>query len=128
MRKTKIICTLGPATDDEKILRKLFLNGMDVARINMSHGTHEEAKARMDAVKKLREELDMPVGILLDTKGPETEFSSTMVLSNFMLFAAPNVMLFVKSLTAEMYRHIKALIFLTLSFLFLSCRTQTKKI
>ncbi|MBQ1388662.1 MAG: pyruvate kinase [Clostridia bacterium] len=71
MRKTKIICTLGPATDDEKILRKLFLNGMDVARINMSHGTHEEAKARMDAVKKLREELDMPVGILLDTKGPE---------------------------------------------------------
>ncbi len=71
MRKTKIICTLGPATDDEKILRKLMLEGMDVARINMSHGTHESHKVRIDAVKKLREELDLPIAILLDTKGPE---------------------------------------------------------
>ena len=71
MRKTKIICTLGPATDDEKILRQLMLEGMDVARINMSHGTHESHKVRIDAVKKLREELDLPIGILLDTKGPE---------------------------------------------------------
>ena len=71
MRKTKIICTLGPATDDEKVLRNLLLSGMDVARVNMSHGTHEEAKRRIDSVKKLREELDIPVAILLDTKGPE---------------------------------------------------------
>ncbi len=71
MRKTKIICTLGPATDDEDVLKELILSGMAVARMNMSHGTHEDHKKRADAVKKLREELDMPVAILLDTKGPE---------------------------------------------------------
>ena len=71
MRKTKIVCTLGPATDDEAILRKLILSGMNVARLNMSHGTHEEHKRRADMVKKLRDELDVPVAILLDTKGPE---------------------------------------------------------
>lgn len=71
MRKTKIVCTLGPATDDEAILRKLILGGMNVARLNMSHGTHEEHKRRADMVKKLRAELDVPVAILLDTKGPE---------------------------------------------------------
>ncbi len=71
MRKTKIICTLGPATEDEAVLRELILSGMDVARINMSHGTYEEHRKKMDAVKKLRNELDKPVAILLDTKGPE---------------------------------------------------------
>ena len=71
MRKTKIICTLGPATDDENVLRRLMMNGMNVARVNMSHGTHADQKVRIDAVKKLREELDLPVAILLDTKGPE---------------------------------------------------------
>ncbi len=71
MRKSKIICTLGPSTDDENVLRELMLNGMDVVRINMSHQTHEEHKARIDVVKKLRKELDIPVAILLDTKGPE---------------------------------------------------------
>ena len=71
MRKTKIICTLGPSTDNETILRELILNGMDVARINMSHGTYEEHKLKMDKIKKLRKELDRPVAILLDTKGPE---------------------------------------------------------
>ena len=71
MRKTKIICTLGPSTEDEKILRQLMLSGMDVARINMSHGTYEEHQAKIDRVKKLRKELDLPVAILLDTKGPE---------------------------------------------------------
>ncbi len=71
MRKTKIICTLGPSTEDENILRELILNGMDVARINMSHGTHEEHKKKMDKIKKLRKELNKPVAILLDTKGPE---------------------------------------------------------
>ncbi len=71
MKKTKIICTLGPAVDDEKVLTKLMKNGMNVARFNFSHGTHEEQKVRMDRVKKLREELQLPIAILLDTKGPE---------------------------------------------------------
>ena len=71
MRKTKIVCTLGPATDDEAVLRQLILNGMNVARLNMSHGTHEQHKRRADMVKKLREEMDVPVAILMDTKGPE---------------------------------------------------------
>ncbi|HEX2986368.1 MAG TPA: pyruvate kinase [Caproiciproducens sp.] len=71
MRKTKIICTLGPATDNVDILRQLMLAGMNVARLNFSHSTHEEQKVRSDAVKKLREELNLPVALLLDTKGPE---------------------------------------------------------
>ena len=71
MRKTKIVCTMGPATDNDETLRELMLAGMDVARINFSHGTHEEAKVKMDRIKKIREELDIPVAILLDTKGPE---------------------------------------------------------
>lgn len=70
-RKTKIICTMGPATDNEKVLRALIQDGMNVARINMSHGTHEEQKKRIDKIKELREELKKPVAILLDTKGPE---------------------------------------------------------
>lgn len=71
MRKTKIICTLGPATDEENILRDIMKSGMDVARINMSHGTHDDARQRANAVKKIREELGKPVALLLDTKGPE---------------------------------------------------------
>lgn len=71
MRKTKIICTLGPATDDINVLRELMLNGMDVARVNMSHQDHNAQRVRINAVKKLREELDLPVALLLDTKGPE---------------------------------------------------------
>lgn len=71
MRKTKIICTLGPATDNEQVLRELMLNGMDVVRINMSHQTHEIQLERVNMVKKLREELNLPVALLLDTKGPE---------------------------------------------------------
>lgn len=71
MRKTKIVCTLGPATENEEILRCLISEGMDVARLNFSHGTHEEQKRRMDMVKKLRKESGKPVALLLDTKGPE---------------------------------------------------------
>lgn len=69
MRKTKIICTLGPATD--AVLPDLVKAGMNVARLNFSHGSHEEHKARIDAVKAVRRELGVPVGIMLDTKGPE---------------------------------------------------------
>lgn len=71
MRRTKIVCTLGPSTEKEEVLRQLMLEGMAVARMNFSHGTHEEQKARLDMVKKLRKELDIPVAALLDTKGPE---------------------------------------------------------
>lgn len=71
MRKTKIVCTIGPATNDEDMLRELMLAGMDVARINFSHGSHEAAKVMVDRIKKVRNELDLPVAILLDTKGPE---------------------------------------------------------
>ena len=71
MRKTKIVCTIGPATESEEKLRELMLAGMNVARLNFSHGTHEEHKVRIDRIKKVREELKLPVAILLDTKGPE---------------------------------------------------------
>ncbi|MBR6072239.1 MAG: pyruvate kinase [Acholeplasmatales bacterium] len=71
MRKTKIICTLGPACDDDELLKKMIKNGLDCARLNFSHGTHEEQKVRMDRVKRVREELGVPLPILLDTKGPE---------------------------------------------------------
>lgn len=71
MRKTKIICTMGPAVDDEDKLAKLMTSGMDCARFNFSHGTHEEQKVRMDRVRKVSSELNMPVALLLDTKGPE---------------------------------------------------------
>ncbi|MGN0551300.1 MAG: pyruvate kinase [Acutalibacteraceae bacterium] len=71
MRKTKIICTLGPATDNEQVLRDLIINGMAVARMNMSHGQHADHKARIDMIKKLRDELNVPVALLLDTRGPE---------------------------------------------------------
>lgn len=71
MKKTKIICTLGPASDDKETMRKLVLGGMDIARFNFSHGTHEEQKARMDQLKAIREQEKKPVAILLDTKGPE---------------------------------------------------------
>ncbi len=71
MRKTKIVCTIGPATDNEDIMRELMISGMNVARFNFSHGDYEAHKMRFDMVKKLREELDLPIATLLDTKGPE---------------------------------------------------------
>lgn len=71
MRKTKIVCTLGPATDKPGVLRDMMLAGMNVARFNFSHGTHAEHKKRLEALKKLRKELDIPVAALLDTRGPE---------------------------------------------------------
>ena len=71
MRKTKIICTIGPSSDNEETLKELMQAGMDVARINFSHGTHEESLQTGNSIKKVRDELDLPVAILLDTKGPE---------------------------------------------------------
>lgn len=71
MRKTKIICTLGPAVDSEEMVKKLILSGMDCARLNFSHGGHEEQRLRIQTVRKASDELGRPVAILLDTKGPE---------------------------------------------------------
>lgn len=71
MKKTKIICTLGPASANEETLTAMIENGMNVARLNFSHGTHEEQKEKIDLVKRVREKLNQPVPILLDTKGPE---------------------------------------------------------
>lgn len=71
MRKTKIVCTIGPASEKEEVFKQLVLTGLNVARLNFSHGNHEEHKMRMDTIKKVREDLDIPIAIMLDTKGPE---------------------------------------------------------
>lgn len=76
MRKTKIICTIGPASDKEETLIEMAKAGMNVARANFSHGTHEQHKARFDMIKKVREELNLPIAIMLDTKGPEYRIGS----------------------------------------------------
>ena len=76
MRKTKIVCTLGPSTDKDGVLRQMLLSGMNVARFNFSHGSHEEHKARLDILKALREELNLPVAAMLDTKGPEVRLKT----------------------------------------------------
>lgn len=71
MKKTKIICTIGPACTDEKILEQMMKAGMNVARLNFSHGSHEEHGERVKLIKKVREKLNLPIAIMLDTKGPE---------------------------------------------------------
>ena len=71
MRKTKIICTIGPASENEEILTRMCRSGMNVARLNFSHGTHEEHQKKFDLVKAVREKLELPIAIMLDTKGPE---------------------------------------------------------
>lgn len=71
MRKTKIICTVGPACDSEAVLTKMCQNGMNVARLNFSHGTHDDHKEKIELIKRVRERLALPIPIMLDTKGPE---------------------------------------------------------
>ena len=71
MRKTKIICTIGPASDNEKTLTAMCQAGMNVARLNFSHGTHAEHKEKIELIKRVREKLSLPIAIMLDTKGPE---------------------------------------------------------
>ena len=71
MRKTKIVCTIGPASESIEMIEKLCLAGMNVARLNFSHGTHEEHQKKIDLIKKIRKELNLPIAIMLDTKGPE---------------------------------------------------------
>lgn len=71
MRKTKIICTIGPACENAEILKKMCLNGMNVARLNFSHGTHDDHQTKIDLIKDVRVSLGLPIPIMLDTKGPE---------------------------------------------------------
>jgi len=71
MRKTKIICTIGPASESEEILTQMCLNGMNVARLNFSHGTHEEHRKKIELIRRVRDKLGLPIAIMLDTKGPE---------------------------------------------------------
>ena len=71
MRKTKIICTIGPASEDPAVFRAMCLAGLNVARLNFSHGTHPEHQKKIDMIKAVREELGLPIAIMLDTKGPE---------------------------------------------------------
>lgn len=71
MRKTKIICTIGPASSDEAVFTEMCKAGLNVARLNFSHGTHSEHQEKIDMIKKVREKLNLPIAIMLDTKGPE---------------------------------------------------------
>ena len=71
IKKTKIVCTIGPASESEEMLEKLMLAGMNVCRLNFSHGSHDEHQQRIDRIKAVREKLGLPVAIMLDTKGPE---------------------------------------------------------
>ena len=71
MKKTKIICTIGPASENEETLTQMCKEGMNVARLNFSHGSHEEHQKKIDLIKKVREKLGLPIAIMLDTKGPE---------------------------------------------------------
>ena len=90
MRKTKIVCTLGPAVDDYKVLAKLFSAGMNVARFNFSHGDYEQQYKRIETFKHIREELNMPIPMMLDTKGPEIRIGTFendgVVLSDGSIF------------------------------------------
>src|SRR5690554_5702585 len=71
MKKTKIVATIGPASESEEMLRDLFQQGVNVCRMNFSHGDHAEHQVRIDRVKNVREEMGLPIAIMLDTKGPE---------------------------------------------------------
>ncbi|MCI8498294.1 MAG: pyruvate kinase [Bacilli bacterium] len=93
MRKTKIVCTIGPASDNYETLKKMMLSGMNVARVNFSHGSWTEQKPKVDLIKKLREELNLPVAILLDTKGPEIrlgKFEDKVLLEENSTFTLRN--------------------------------------
>ena len=71
MKKTKIVCTLGPASTNEKVITEMLKNGMNVARLNFSHGTHEEHAKAIAMFRRVRDRLKMPAAVMLDTKGPE---------------------------------------------------------
>ena len=70
-KKTKIVCTIGPASENKEVLKKLVEAGMNIARLNFSHGSYEEHEKRINLIREVSREMDVPIGILLDTKGPE---------------------------------------------------------
>lgn len=99
MRKTKIICTLGPSTDNPDIIREMMKSGMDVARINMSHQNHEKHLARVNMVKEIRSELGLPVAVLIDTKGPEIRLET--IRDNPLLKAGDKFILISEEIEGE---------------------------
>ena len=112
MRKTKIICTIGPASENEEILRELMLAGMNVARFNFSHGTHEEQKQKLAKVIKISNELNLPVATLLDTKGPEIrlrdfEGGKAQLESGQLFILTTEEMLGTKEKAAITYKNLK---------------------
>ena len=80
MRKTKIVCTIGPASDNEETFAAMCRAGLNVARLNFSHGTHEEHQKTIDMIKKVREKLGLPIAIMLDTKGRATRCNTRSAL------------------------------------------------
>jgi pyruvate kinase len=100
MKRTKIVCTLGPATDNKETVRALILNGMNVARLNFSHGSHEEHAARIQRIKEVRKELGIPVAIMLDTKGPEIR-TGELAQGKVELEAGNEVVLTTESITGD---------------------------
>ena len=123
MRKTKIICTIGPASDNRETLKELILSGMDVVRFNFSHQGHAEHKVRAELVKKLRRELNLPIPLLCDTKGPEIRLKKmnkpiiNLVKNNIFTLTANDVVgddtiasISYKELPKEVYRGTKILI------------------
>ncbi len=112
MRKTKIICTIGPASENEEVLRELMLAGMNVARFNFSHGTHEEQKQKLAKVIKISSELNLPVATLLDTKGPEIRLrdfvdGSAQLESGQLFILTTEEMLGTKEKAAITYKNLK---------------------
>jgi len=112
MRKTKIICTIGPASENEETLKELMLAGMNVARFNFSHGTHEEQKQKLAKVIKISNELNLPVATLLDTKGPEIrlrdfEGGKAKLESGQLFILTTQEMLGTKEKAAITYKNLK---------------------
>ena len=90
MRKTKIVCTIGPASQNEDTLTKMCLAGMNVARVNFSHGTHEEHHDKIELIKRVREKLNIPIAIMLDTKGPEYRIRTSRTAKLCCMKATPS--------------------------------------
>ena len=101
MKRTKIVCTMGPQENDINLMRKLSEAGMDVARFNFSHGTHEEQLVRMNTLRKLREETGKPIAMLLDTKGPEIRTGKLKGGENITLEAGKEIILTTKSVAGD---------------------------
>ena len=103
MKKTKIICTMGPNTNDRNLIKDLALAGMDIARFNFSHGDHEEQAGRFALIKSVREELNIPIATLLDTKGPEIRTGAVKDDKKVTLVEGQKYTLTTRQVPAEWY-------------------------